>query len=88
MSGKHTPGPWRASRKSVFVNDIHNRVVAEVVDRKDSREANAHLLAAAPDLLAALQAARKWLVVNDDSRCQSDLKAVEAAIAKAEGRAP
>lgn len=54
----------------------------------DEAKANARLIAAAPDLLDALQSARKWLVINDDSRCQSDLKAVEATIAKAEGRAP
>lgn len=40
------------------------------------------------DLLDALKAAHKWLLINDDPRCITDLKKAEAAIAKAEGRAP
>ena len=40
------------------------------------------------DLLDALKAAHKWLLINDDPRCIADLKIAEAAIAKAEGRAP
>jgi len=39
-------------------------------------------------LLEALKTAHKWLLIHDDPRCNLDLKKVEAAIAKAEGRAP
>jgi len=48
---EHTHGPWHASRKFVYVSDINNRCIAEVFDR---HEANARLIAAAPDLLDAI----------------------------------
>lgn len=38
-------------------------------------------------LLKALEAARKWLVINDDPRCQSDLEALEAALSSSKGGA-
>ncbi len=50
---ERTPGPWHASRKCVYVSDIRNRVICEMTDRA-TREADAQLIAAAPDLLAAL----------------------------------
>lgn len=40
------------------------------------------------NLLDALKTAHKWLLIHDDPRCNLDLKKVEAAIAKAEGRTP
>jgi len=64
MSNKHTPGPWSAEpdfqgRYIVYGNDA--RVVGNVLPTSDGwrREdgevtANARLIAAAPDLLAAL----------------------------------
>jgi hypothetical protein len=50
----HTPGPWHASRKSVFVSDINNNTICSMHAR-DEQAANARLLAAAPELLSALR---------------------------------
>lgn len=60
----YTKGPWRVARRNIVAieADDHMGPVAEVLARLDlpasdpaveeTREANAHLIAAAPDLLA------------------------------------
>jgi hypothetical protein len=72
---EHSPAPWHASRRSVYVNDIRNRVVAEIPARAE-RVANAHLIAAAPDLYSAIRN-------SDDAHWTP---AMRTAMAKAEGR--
>ena len=69
MSAAHTPGPWTVTvdtRRSSHMpqvsrlgNDGTPYVIASVCGGigKGAREANARLIAAAPDLLAALQRA-------------------------------
>lgn len=57
-SAKHTPGPWTSDAS--FTNDIfirgHVGTLTPVICRMDAhREADAHLITAAPDLLEALQ---------------------------------
>ena len=88
----HTPGPWQPFRKN-GVNAVMDKDRNEVIhwmgfDRCEIPEhvhaANARLIAAAPDLLAALQ----MLVEEacEDDRDPSLMKAFElsyAAIAKA-----
>ena len=96
MTTQHTPGPWAISKPiggNVYI-EKGNRLIGHIY--RDNREANARLIAAAPDLLAALVAI-DW----DDSECD-DPKAcaiepfadgvwqctsclVRAAIAKATG---
>lgn len=52
--------------------------------------ANAHLIAAAPELLAALKLAQGWImdyVPLETQGREIELKSINAAIAKAEGRA-
>ena len=55
----HTPGPWRATPHSSIVGTgiVANRgiVVASVLGVPEVCQANAHLIASAPDLLAALK---------------------------------
>ncbi len=73
---KHTPGPWRSHGAG---GEIHgnSRVVATMCwcsGMHDEDEANARLVEAAPDLLAALrsllrdrpygQSSRKWLAAH------------------------
>jgi hypothetical protein len=60
----HTPGPWEASRWRVCYGVLPGQrigVICDVATNKESRtpesEANARLIAAAPDLLAACKAA-------------------------------
>lgn len=86
VSARFTPGPWRFDRENdgrglIWIDRgicnhiayLSNGGVAE-----ETEEANGHLIAAAPDLLAALKMCvierAEWL---DEAR---------AAIAKAEGR--
>jgi hypothetical protein len=59
MSGKHTPGPWTASEMGVISDKITshgNFYVCGVINADNEEDkANMKLIAAAPDLLAALQ---------------------------------
>jgi len=57
---KHTPGPWRGYKdQGVYVGDGFDHPIFETgcgcCTQTDLTEANAILIAAAPDLLAALQ---------------------------------
>ena len=62
---KHTPGPWEASEgypSDVWHVDMPNRTLSVSVSRHETDDmpveevqANARLIAAAPDLLAALE---------------------------------
>lgn len=91
---QHTPGPWFANKNTAGYYDIstgdtdyspsfaaahqnpYMQVDADVLD------ANARLIAAAPDLLAMLKVAQLWLDVDG----RFDMQGINAAIAKAEGR--
>jgi hypothetical protein len=59
----HTPGPWRIDRRGSHnpLIETDGLTVAEVLDDchpdAEQQEANARLIAAAPELLAACQAA-------------------------------
>lgn len=89
MSAKHTPGPWlvehdtdiTGSEASPEIGCVGKVDIAHVYLRAvpGKTEANARLIAAAPDLLEALRVAEESV---------GDLKALEivrAAIAKATG---
>ncbi len=91
---QHTPGPWFANKNTAGYYDIstgdtdyspsfaaahqnpYMQVDADVLD------ANARLIAAAPDLLEMLKVAQLWLDVDG----RFDMQGINAAIAKAEGR--
>ena len=90
--GKHTPGPWvldevvgavyATTKEGAYVRlaDTFN-TEDEIPEEEDA--ANLHLIAAAPELLAALKAIRKEYAGISDTWS----KAADTAIAKAEGRA-
>lgn len=100
MDTKHTPGPWAfedeqvRGRSGELICDPYVRPTAET--KPGEMEANGSLLAAAPELLAALKK-----IVKDEERRANDLRhreawlplqfseerlaAARAAIAKAEG---
>lgn len=109
MSAKHTPGPWEFDGNCVWADAIQGYVAdpqtedilsgeyVPLSEAQEQWEANARLIAAAPELLEALQEAygaptdltnAKCHVgittVERCHRCSRELKA-RAAIAKATG---
>jgi hypothetical protein len=101
---KHTPGPWKVVRDGnplsagiVAVIEHSERFLAVEEDHfgrpwcaPDTWEANARLIAAAPDLLEACRAVMWWNErVGGFSEPEDErdvLEPLRAAIAKAEGR--
>ncbi len=92
---KHTPGPWkvRLGLNEAFIDAPGIVCLAVVNSLTDTAEAevNARLIAAAPELLAACKMVVR-LVDDPRSPAAKDpwgdgLTQLEAAIAKAEGRA-
>ena len=100
----HTPGPWRVIFESIdpewsVVTDARGNIVANVnsetgpdvpplVSTKMPRDANARLIAAAPDLLAALEAVMNHPHVRaylPYSPTDAVFSGAMAAIAKAKG---
>lgn len=94
---KHTPGPWLVDATGDGINivqPVSEDQIAEVFGEQfpDEVEANAQLIAAAPDLLAALYLALPYVEVQDGDEhykpgaVANTIKTMQAAIAKAEGR--
>lgn len=88
----HTPGPWRVMKHDALRYTFHvdagpagyerNRVAIVSGDSaRDCAEANAILLASAPDLLEALEDCA-WMVKDKDPEAYAKAR---AAIAKARG---
>ena len=90
MNTKHTPGPWKFSFESIhpewaIVTTGGGAVVANV-NADHRQEANASLIAAAPDLLEAGEAFLRELDEGDSFPAWEAAKAkLRAAIAKARG---
>ncbi len=97
----HTPGPWMTKRAAVQTDGAYDfavvtettDIIAETFGRSGvatyhDAEANARLIAAAPELLAALKAAREFGLDDFKSGEQPIYEQMDAAIAKAEGREP
>lgn len=88
----HTKGPWKAFTKNgvVAVMNANNKEIIhwsgfDASEFSDpTNEANAHLIAAAPELLEALKEAVHALKEFED--CSSYMVQFDAAITKAEGR--
>ena len=103
MSAKHTPGPWHSiDRNPSSGLDIrggsHHYPIAKVQSywdgpgpRSEESLANCDLIAAAPDMLAALNRCRDALdavpmgILAADSLIDAAMKVADAAIAKASG---
>lgn len=98
MSAQHTPGPWAVSRNNAGAIPLHFQPL-EVIGRGgaccvaaklgDGPEAlaNAHLIAAAPELLAACQALLAEAELHGLTDNDAHLREARAAIAKAKGGA-
>ena len=88
---KHTPGPWTISDE---IGEMNGRIIydeeygiGEAWDLNGNPEnaANAHLIAAAPDLFEALESLLSELDFTETYPFPSEAKA-RAAIAKAKGQ--
>lgn len=99
MNTKHTPGPWKLIGSCALGFTVHGKhecgdtdalAVCEGIKDRQCNEANARLMAAAPDLLEALQAViEDWELTLkaghaiQDSPCTRAI--VHKALAKAKG---
>jgi len=81
---KHTPGPWAVADVGEVVVCATGRTLCDVYSSPatgdEQADADAHLIAAAPDMLAALELLLPYL---EDCRMDSEAR---AAIAKAKGQ--
>lgn len=95
MTTKHTPGPWqfceselRPGRYSIYANGPV-AYCGDTTNEPGDGEANARLIAAAPELLAALDKAESFIAGFEGDELQEGidemLSEIRAAIAKAEG---
>jgi len=98
----HTPGPWhiqKYSKDKLFVNAEHDQIAhilhtetRGLISTPERRAANAHLIAAAPELLANLTGLLPWIEL---AKLQTKpylpdadyLETAYAAICKAKGEA-
>jgi hypothetical protein len=88
---KHTPGPWqllpRTEDLPAYVckdaNDKLNTEIAVIYRATDDCDANARLIAAAPELLEALEAC--FSALNNEGRYQGERSQASRALAKAKG---
>ena len=97
MTTQHTPGPWEVcdldwqfrfvegsyelGLKAISTPNIKHYIATEI-DAADAR-----LIAAAPDLLAALEVVREYMDHAADQFSYEDIVQIRAAIAKAKGAA-
>ena len=91
MSYKHTPGPWNCMRASaagrnIICSDTRPVDICVLSNRDKTQteiDANARLIAAAPDLLAACQRALDWLASYPGGNADRAWEQVRDAIVKA-----
>ncbi|MDX2334635.1 hypothetical protein [Brevundimonas vesicularis] len=93
----HTEGEWITSGGVVRIADENNITIKKVATAHgqfgdEERKANARLMSAAPDLKAALVAAKQqmWLAARDqwtmrDFKSWAVIQQIDAALSKADG---
>lgn len=82
MSNAWTPGPWQING-SHFYGPDPDRFLIGHMNGGGPFDANLRLIAAAPELYAALKMAQLWLDVDG----RFDMQGINAALAKARGEA-
>lgn len=86
---RHTPGPWTWREGYEGLDGVTEEVMSYAdyencwLTHGPSRDANAHLIAAAPELLEACQAALAWAALDGDGISEPTRSLLMAAIAKA-----
>lgn len=87
---KHTPGPWKITAEksgSGYILAPNGMPVTQVsMDKTETMWANAHLIAAAPELLEGAKACVAMLISYKDESSKFAASFLTKAIAKAEGR--
>lgn len=85
MKAKHTPGPWEKfeDKNGVVRVGGAEHSVASINNPFLDNEANARLIATAPELLEALKEASNQL--TSDGHCPALIASIDAVIAKATG---
>ena len=89
---KHTPGPWvwdshYDDLRPLWYSEMSQGFGYLSWDNDETREANAHLIAAAPDLLEALEAiVATWDGPKYNHFMADNIDLARAAIAKANGQ--
>jgi len=89
---EHTKGPWRQTTSTVYdqIETADGELIC-FLGMKENSKANARLIAAAPDLLAACELAAKYVskMVADDVKTAMPpiiaLNRIEAVINRAKG---
>jgi len=72
MSEKFTPGPWKVINRHGVTRVVNESGKPEVADIIGNFEPNAHLIAAAPEMYAALKRVTAWLdSIADDAEKQA-----------------
>lgn len=97
---KHSPGPWWVNQQPSYHPQVlagpfkGGTAIADLFDERDPNgpngyeetQANARLIAAAPDLLAAAKVAAEYLdMIGYTPTADGRLRTIADAIAKAEG---
>lgn len=94
MNAKHTPGPWQINHHKPFqVCDADGEVrgcspIAVMHGSVAEKTYNARLIAAAPELLAALETSLQMMIVESydlNSDWADGIAEIRAAIVKAKG---
>lgn len=88
MNSQHTPGPWKANKWAPGWSvsaPLHGLTVCMLPER-DNSDANARLIAAAPDLLAALHIALESMDAIHVPQEWDTRSVIRAAIARARGQ--
>lgn len=85
---KHTPGKWEASKTindyAIYSDTNESKDIAAVYQNsrsipKEEAQANAKLIAAAPDMLEALQAVERWLNGEENEFQETVIQAIRKA---------
>lgn len=88
---KHTPGPWHTQHVHPYthIKSDKNPMIAVVrsvlTDSRQEFEANAHLIAAAPEMLEALEMMLGILTVAGIAADTEAVQHLRSVIAKAKG---
>jgi hypothetical protein len=79
---KFTPGPWYLSPKKTYVRaeSVHGWNIAHIEEQEPFTDANAKLIAAAPDMYDAIV---KYLEAVEAGEITDQLDGLKAAIKKA-----